>query len=381
MDKKPTKAGATKPKKRIKFKVVEPKTKPKPKIEEKKKKIKFVVKKKEEPKPAPKKKKIKFVVKNPTDKKLDDLKKKVAEQSKKDGIKRRVLPTGEVQRIKPKPSELRRFTGVSKEQANKMDTAELFGKLPSELRLKILNPKETGVKVAKDELQLSIFDGETYKEFIDDFNSWKDFHYSNIFRIIFKPTFTDPNRFLPSYNKDLYYEDSVEYDEQEDDEIENNLMDIAHSMKFYLKTYSSFLKELKKQQPEYFSYFIQYYSFEATKEMVKAKYLNKPIKLIGSKKDIFENFRDEKLEIIYLYAGDTGNMLVGKKPNLVGFVEIGLASKKKGIYGYMIGIGKVDIKKIKEEKDGSFSVNINNIDRTNDNYLYWKRIGDDTYSL
>ena len=47
----------------------------------------------------------------------------------------------------------------------------------------------------------------------------------------------------------------------------------------------------------------------------------------------------------------------------------------------MICIGKVDIKKIKEEKDGSFSVNINNIDRTNDNYLYWKRIGDDTYSL
>jgi len=37
MDKKPTKAGATKPKKPIKFKVVEPKTKPKPKMEEKKK--------------------------------------------------------------------------------------------------------------------------------------------------------------------------------------------------------------------------------------------------------------------------------------------------------------------------------------------------------
>ena len=47
MDKKPTKAGATKPKKRINFKVVEPKTKPKPKMEEqtKKKNIKFIVKK------------------------------------------------------------------------------------------------------------------------------------------------------------------------------------------------------------------------------------------------------------------------------------------------------------------------------------------------
>jgi hypothetical protein len=150
MDKKPTKAGAKK--KRIKFKVVEPKTKPKPKMPEKKKKIKFIVKKKEEPKPAPKKKKIKFVVKNTADKKLDALKKKVEEQSKKDGIKRRVLPTGEVQRIKPKPSELKRVAGLSKEQANKMDPAELFGKLPSELRLKILRPKETGIKVASEKL-------------------------------------------------------------------------------------------------------------------------------------------------------------------------------------------------------------------------------------
>ena len=62
MDKKQTKPGATKPKKRIKFKVVKPKPKPKPKMEEKKKKIKFIVKKKEEPKSEPKKKKIKFNV-------------------------------------------------------------------------------------------------------------------------------------------------------------------------------------------------------------------------------------------------------------------------------------------------------------------------------
>jgi hypothetical protein len=143
-----------KPNKRIKFKVVEPKTKPKPKMDEKKKKIKFVVKKKEEPKPQPKKKKIKFVVKNTADKKLDALKKKVEEQSKKDGIKRRVLPTGEVQRkkTKPKPSELQRVAGVKKDQANIMDSAELFGKLPVELRLKILNPKETGIKVAREKL-------------------------------------------------------------------------------------------------------------------------------------------------------------------------------------------------------------------------------------
>lgn len=98
-----------KPKKPIKFKVVKKEEKPKPK-----KKIKFKVVKKEEPKPQPKKKKVKFNVK--------------------------------------KPSELKRVAGVSREQANKMDTAELFGKLPTELRLKILNPKETGIKVASEKL-------------------------------------------------------------------------------------------------------------------------------------------------------------------------------------------------------------------------------------
>jgi hypothetical protein len=106
MDKKPTKAGATKPKKRINFKVVEPKTKPKPKMEvpKKKKNIKFIVKKKEEPK---KKKNIKFIVKKKEE-------------------------------PKPKPvSELQRVAGLTKEQANKMNPAELFSKLPVELTNKI----------------------------------------------------------------------------------------------------------------------------------------------------------------------------------------------------------------------------------------------------
>ena len=137
-----------KAKKPIKFKVVKPKSKPTPKMEEKKKKFKVV--------------KI-------ADRKLDALKKKAEEQTKKDGIKRRVLPTGEVQKKKTKPapkkkkikfvvkkkeepkpkpvSELERVAGVTREQAKKMDTAELFGKLPVELRKIILDPKITGVKV------------------------------------------------------------------------------------------------------------------------------------------------------------------------------------------------------------------------------------------
>jgi len=122
-----------KPKKRIKFKVVEPKTKPKPKMPQKKKKIKFVVKKKEEPKAS--------IGSNVA----DDI------------------------------SELERFTGVSKEKANKMNPAELFGKLPSELRLKILRPKETGVQVGREKVGYLKFIDE-YRELRDEKNVLNDSH-------------------------------------------------------------------------------------------------------------------------------------------------------------------------------------------------------------
>jgi len=43
--------------------------------------------------------------------------------------------------------QLKAITGLTKAEANKLDPAELFGLLPSEISKKILNPKETGVKV------------------------------------------------------------------------------------------------------------------------------------------------------------------------------------------------------------------------------------------
>lgn len=109
-----------KPKKPIKFKVVKPKKEEKPK----KKPIKFMVVKKEE-KPKPKKK-MKFKV----------VKKKEPSKPKK-----------------PDPEkEIKRVAGVTKAQANKMDPAKLFGRLPVELRKKVLNPKETGVKVGRKDV-------------------------------------------------------------------------------------------------------------------------------------------------------------------------------------------------------------------------------------
>lgn len=51
-------------------------------------------------------------------------------------------------------SQLKKFTGLTKAEANKLDPAELFGLLPSEISKKILNPKETGIKVAQNMVRI-----------------------------------------------------------------------------------------------------------------------------------------------------------------------------------------------------------------------------------
>ena len=48
--------------------------------------------------------------------------------------------------------QLMAIAGLTKKQANKLDPAALFGLLPSELSKKILNPKETGIKVAQNRI-------------------------------------------------------------------------------------------------------------------------------------------------------------------------------------------------------------------------------------
>jgi len=98
-------------------KIMKAKVKAKPKEEPKKKPIKFKVK----AKPAPKKKPIKF-------------------------------------NVKPK-AEPKNEYGLTKAQANKLNPLELFGMLPQELRKKILTPKTTGVKVAKDTIDAKDLEG------------------------------------------------------------------------------------------------------------------------------------------------------------------------------------------------------------------------------
>ena len=63
--------------------------------------------------------------------------KKIEEKPKKKPIKFKVV----------KPTIGKSITGLSKAEMNKLSPLELFGKLPQELRKKIVNPKQTGVKV------------------------------------------------------------------------------------------------------------------------------------------------------------------------------------------------------------------------------------------
>jgi len=124
-------------------KIMKAKVKAKPKEEPKKKPIKFKVK----AKPAPKKKPIKF-------------------------------------NVKPK-AEPKNEYGLTKAQANKLNPLELFGMLPQELRKKILTPKTTGVKVAKDTINAEDLQGgdldpnnEIYSYIADNIgegNSYNDY--------------------------------------------------------------------------------------------------------------------------------------------------------------------------------------------------------------
>ena len=115
---------------------------------EKKKKIKFVIKK---PVEEPKKKKIKFYVNNP----LKATKKsqppaqqaKIIAPKKKEPMKAKIIAA-----VKKTPGE--KLTGLTTAEMNKMSPEQLFGMLPVALAKKVLDPKTTGVKVAKEKFTI-----------------------------------------------------------------------------------------------------------------------------------------------------------------------------------------------------------------------------------
>ncbi len=74
-------------------------------------------------------------------------------KGEKKAVKVTQLNPKQKEKVKKIPaSQLKKFTGLSKEQANKLDPLQLFGKLPAELRKTILQPKSTGVVVGKKDI-------------------------------------------------------------------------------------------------------------------------------------------------------------------------------------------------------------------------------------
>jgi len=148
-----THSASSKPVKKIKFKVKKTEAPPAEKVSPKK--IKFKVKAKPAPaKPAPAKKLTAKDFEEEASKSardyLDTLK---ADKSKiKPSTKNRNEMTAkdfEIERLMKRDEEIQRVEKLSSAEKNKLDPAKLFGILPQELRKKILDPKQTGVKVAQ----------------------------------------------------------------------------------------------------------------------------------------------------------------------------------------------------------------------------------------
>ncbi len=81
----------------------------------------------------------------PRKKKKPQMKKVMPQKAVKIPPKKREVKVP-IRKVVPK-TELDKRTGLTKAEANKLSTLQLFGMMPQEIRRQILNPKKTGVKV------------------------------------------------------------------------------------------------------------------------------------------------------------------------------------------------------------------------------------------
>jgi hypothetical protein len=225
-------------KKKPKFKVV-----PRKKKEQDTMKTKTApMKKKEDPKKAPAKKKIKFKV----------VPKKEEKPKPKKNIKFKVVPKKQpVNLFYQTPAE--KMINKSKEQMNMMKQTELFGQLPKELRQKILNPKETGVKVGSRINDLEKYIAREYSYDYDDTlkqmqetANFQDRHYEDAFLPILLEPARTPKKNLKSYKPEFSSRDFIKHN-MKDDESEN-LYDLAYSMKFSHENFRDFLNEFNNDE-------------------------------------------------------------------------------------------------------------------------------------
>ena len=113
------------------------------------------------------------VVKKDEKKKFTTAKPKKEEKKKMDKPKFKVVKKDEKKKFTTKKTAGEKLTGLKKADMKKIDPAELFGKLPKELRQKVLDPKKTGVKVGQ--YKVGDFTADSLLDFLG--GKARDFYY------------------------------------------------------------------------------------------------------------------------------------------------------------------------------------------------------------
>jgi len=196
------------------------------------------------------------VVKKDEKKKFKTAKPKKEEKKKMDKPKFKVVKKDEKKKFTTKKTAGEKLTGIKKADMKKMDPAALFGKLPKELRQKVLNPKETGVKVGSQIKKLEDFvlggsglqlDYKNLKGLQDHMKS-NNIHYRLLYSMILSEPFEFPNKKLKSFKPEFtkrWFKKYAKLDDRSD-----NLYDLAYKMKFDHKNFRDFLKDFKENYDE-----------------------------------------------------------------------------------------------------------------------------------
>lgn len=110
--------------------------------------------------------------------------------------------------------------------------------------------------------------GETIKDEVEYMDLY-DKHYSTLYPHMIEPS-KKPNKKLKSYKAEFSTKDWRDY--EKDDETENNLMDITHSLKFGIlsgDSFSQWYSNFKKKMPAYAKYWLDYYKENLKKKTKK----------------------------------------------------------------------------------------------------------------
>jgi|DEB0MinimDraft_10_1074344.scaffolds.fasta_scaffold09541_4 hypothetical protein len=195
-------------------------------------------------KPAPEKPKYKFKIKE----------KKPATPSPKTPAPKTPTRKAKTPTPKAKTPTPKTPTPKAKTPTPKAKTPTPKAKTPTP-KSKTPSPKSPAKK-----LEYELFD-ESYEDWKQGMFNWDEPYAGQPFTILKIPVI-EPDTKLPTYKK-LFSLKSW-WKEQKDDHTAGNLMDLAHQLLYGdYDTLEDFFKVFKKDMPDYFKYFIQYYKKDA----------------------------------------------------------------------------------------------------------------------